>query len=75
MSIGGVMYNIVDTPGIFDTQRATDVTLKEIAKSVHKCAYGLKAILVVFGMQLYMITVLFDPVYMFRIKFNFEWIS
>ena len=50
MSIGGVMYNIVDTPGIFDTQKATDAILKEIAKFVHKCAYGLKAILVVFGM-------------------------
>ena len=45
------MYNIVDTPGIFDTRQASsDTILKDIAKYVHKCAYGLKAILIVFGM-------------------------
>ncbi|PKC71243.1 hypothetical protein RhiirA1_532123 [Rhizophagus irregularis] len=48
MSIDGVKYNIVDTPGIFDTQKVTDDVLKEIANAVKKCAYGVKAILFVF---------------------------
>ncbi|PKY59185.1 P-loop containing nucleoside triphosphate hydrolase protein [Rhizophagus irregularis] len=48
MSIDGVLYNIVDTPGIFDTQKVTDDVLKEIANAVKKCAYGVKAILFVF---------------------------
>lgn len=49
MSIDGIMYNIIDTPGIFDTQKVTDDVLKEIANAVKKCAYGVKAILFVFG--------------------------
>ncbi|POG66825.1 hypothetical protein GLOIN_2v1653968 [Rhizophagus irregularis DAOM 181602=DAOM 197198] len=48
MSIDGIKYNIVDTPGIFDTQKVTDDVLKEIANAVKKCAYGVKAILFVF---------------------------
>ncbi|RIA83024.1 AIG1-type guanine nucleotide-binding (G) domain-containing protein [Glomus cerebriforme] len=50
MSIDGVTYNIVDTPGIFDTQQVTEEILKEIAETVDKCSYGIKAILFVFGM-------------------------
>jgi predicted GTPase len=50
MSIDGVMYNIVDTPGIFDTQQVTDDILKEIAETIKKCTNGIKAILFVFGM-------------------------
>ena len=49
-SIDGVKYNIVDTPGIFDTQQVTDEILKEIAETVQKCTHGVKAILFVFGM-------------------------
>ncbi|GES93018.1 AIG1-type guanine nucleotide-binding (G) domain-containing protein [Rhizophagus clarus] len=48
MSIDGIKYNVVDTPGIFDTQKVTDDVLKEIANAVKKCAYGVKAILFVF---------------------------
>jgi len=50
VSIDGVKYNIVDTPGIFDTQQLTDDVLQEIANAIKKCAYGVKAILFVFGM-------------------------
>ncbi|RGB38143.1 AIG1 family-domain-containing protein [Rhizophagus diaphanus] len=45
LSIKGNTYDIVDTPGVFDTSQ--DDSLKEIAKFVHKCAYGIKAILFV----------------------------
>ncbi|CAB4376225.1 unnamed protein product [Rhizophagus irregularis] len=45
LSIKGNKYDIVDTPGVFDTSQ--DDSLKEIAKFVHKCAYGIKAILFV----------------------------
>nr|CAG8582637.1 14751_t:CDS:2 [Entrophospora candida] len=48
LEIDGVAYKLVDTPGIFDTQRLTDEILMEIAKTIHKCAYGVKAILFVF---------------------------
>ncbi|RIA92276.1 AIG1 family-domain-containing protein [Glomus cerebriforme] len=45
VSIDGVLYNIVDTPGIFDTKRVTKEIYKEISSAVNKCAYGVKAIL------------------------------
>ncbi|CAJ0769437.1 23134_t:CDS:2, partial [Entrophospora sp. SA101] len=48
LKIDGVAYKLVDTPGIFDTQRVTDEILTEIAKTIHKCAYSVKAILFVF---------------------------
>nr|CAG8575778.1 4024_t:CDS:2 [Entrophospora candida] len=48
LEIDGVAYKLVDTPGIFDTQRLTDEILMEIARTIHKCAYGVKAILFVF---------------------------
>jgi hypothetical protein len=59
MLIDGVPYNIVDTPGIFDTQQGT-----EIAKTINKCAYGVKAILIVFDMQSlwYFATILFQAI-------------
>jgi len=47
VSIDGVKYNIVDTPGILDTHQLTDDVLQEIANAVKKCAYGVKAILFV----------------------------
>ncbi len=50
ISIDGKVYNIIDTPGIFDTQRLTDEILEEIAKTIKKCAYGVKAILFILGM-------------------------
>ena len=49
-SIDGVMYNIVDTPGIFDTKRVTEEIYEEITNTVIKCAYGVKAILFLLGM-------------------------
>ncbi|GES93019.1 AIG1-type guanine nucleotide-binding (G) domain-containing protein [Rhizophagus clarus] len=48
ISIDGIMYNIIDTPGIFDTQLVTDKILEEIADTINKCTYGIKAILFVF---------------------------
>ncbi|RIA79181.1 AIG1 family-domain-containing protein [Glomus cerebriforme] len=48
ITIDGINYNIVDTPGIFDTQKVTDEVFNEIARMVQKCAYGVKAILFVF---------------------------
>jgi predicted GTPase len=51
MFISNVPYNIVDTPGIFSTQQGTTPVLEEIAETINKCAHGVKAILIVFGMQ------------------------
>ncbi|EXX73349.1 uncharacterized protein OCT59_021241 [Rhizophagus irregularis] len=48
ISIDGVPYNIVDTPGIFDTQQGTIPVLNQIAKTINKCAHGVKAILIVY---------------------------
>ncbi|GBC06588.1 hypothetical protein RclHR1_06940005 [Rhizophagus clarus] len=45
LSINGNTYNIVDTPGFFNTHE--DDSLKEIAKFIHKCAHGVRAILLV----------------------------
>ncbi|EXX67588.1 hypothetical protein RirG_112980 [Rhizophagus irregularis DAOM 197198w] len=42
-------YNIVDTPGVFDTEDLDTVILEEIARTIQKCAYGVKAILFVVG--------------------------
>ncbi|CAI2182879.1 5703_t:CDS:2 [Funneliformis geosporum] len=46
--IGDKSYNIIDTPGIFDTNKPNKDILDEIARTVQKCAYGIKAILFVF---------------------------
>ncbi|CAG8630264.1 1084_t:CDS:2, partial [Acaulospora morrowiae] len=46
--INNTIYDVVDTPGIFDTQQNIDETLKKIAKAVNKSDHGVKAILVVF---------------------------
>ncbi|RIA96671.1 hint module-domain-containing protein [Glomus cerebriforme] len=40
-------YNLVDTPGIFDTNRPDDEVLNEIAKSIVQCSYGIRAIIFV----------------------------
>ncbi|CAI2166024.1 10116_t:CDS:2, partial [Funneliformis geosporum] len=41
-------YIIIDTPGIFDTNRPNEDVLDEISRTVQKCAYGIRAILFVF---------------------------
>ncbi|KAF0524707.1 P-loop containing nucleoside triphosphate hydrolase protein [Gigaspora margarita] len=48
VTIDGQKFNLVDTPGIFDTKKPDKEVYKEIAKTVQKCAYGVKAILFVF---------------------------
>ncbi|KAF0524721.1 GTPase imap family member 7-like [Gigaspora margarita] len=48
MTIDGRKFNIVDTPGIFDTSKPDEEVFKEIAKTVQKSAHGIKAILFVF---------------------------
>ncbi|RIB03773.1 AIG1-type guanine nucleotide-binding (G) domain-containing protein [Gigaspora rosea] len=48
VTIDGQKFNLVDTPGIFDTSKPDEEVYKEIAKIVQKCAYGIKAILFVF---------------------------
>jgi hypothetical protein len=47
--IGGNFYNIIDTPGIFDTDDFAEVTLEDIARTIKKCTHGIKAILFVIG--------------------------
>ncbi|GBB83524.1 hypothetical protein RclHR1_10220008 [Rhizophagus clarus] len=46
--IGDNIYNIIDTPGIFDTDDLDADILDEIARTIQKCTYGIKAILFVF---------------------------
>ncbi|PKC65992.1 P-loop containing nucleoside triphosphate hydrolase protein [Rhizophagus irregularis] len=46
--IGDEIYNIIDTPGIFDTDDPTEDILEEIARTIQKCVYGIRAILFVF---------------------------
>ncbi|CAG8557246.1 5090_t:CDS:2 [Ambispora leptoticha] len=48
VTIVGEKYKLVDTPGIFDTQKPNEEVFNEIARTVHICAYGVKAILFVF---------------------------
>ncbi|CAB5393775.1 unnamed protein product [Rhizophagus irregularis] len=48
IKIGDITYNIVDTPGIFDTDDLNADILDEIARTIQKCAHGIKAILFVF---------------------------
>jgi len=45
-------YNIVDTPGLFDTKRPDDEVLDEIAQSIVQCSHGVAAILFVIGKNL-----------------------
>ncbi|PKB93328.1 hypothetical protein RhiirA5_441629 [Rhizophagus irregularis] len=47
--IGDEIYNIIDTPGIFDTDVLVEDTLEEIARTIQKCTHGIKAILFVVG--------------------------
>ncbi|CAG8500782.1 2333_t:CDS:2, partial [Cetraspora pellucida] len=44
----GQSYNVVDTPGIFDTNDISDATTKEIIRTIVNCCSGIKAILFVF---------------------------
>ncbi|RUP50622.1 AIG1 family-domain-containing protein [Jimgerdemannia flammicorona] len=39
--------NVVDTPGIFDTERPDEVTLAKIGEVVQLCSYGIQAIIFV----------------------------
>ncbi|CAG8748677.1 10296_t:CDS:2, partial [Funneliformis mosseae] len=43
--------NIVYTSGIFDTDKPNEKILEEIAHTVQKCAYGIKAILFVMNLS------------------------
>ncbi|PKY61815.1 hypothetical protein RhiirA4_412996 [Rhizophagus irregularis] len=45
--INNKTYKVIDTPGIFDTDDTNEVTLEEIARTIKKCANGIKAILFV----------------------------
>ncbi|PKY56532.1 hypothetical protein RhiirA4_507469 [Rhizophagus irregularis] len=47
IQIDNKTYNVIDTPGIFDTDNPNEVTLEEIARTIRKCSYGIKAILFV----------------------------
>ncbi|PKY29397.1 hypothetical protein RhiirB3_483566 [Rhizophagus irregularis] len=47
IQIGNENYNIIDTPGIFNTDNPNKVVLEKIARTIQKCAYGIKAILFV----------------------------
>ena len=49
IEIGGKRYSLIDTPGIFDTNRLNKDILEEITRTIEKCAYGIKAILFVLG--------------------------
>ncbi|GBB84103.1 hypothetical protein RclHR1_10740002 [Rhizophagus clarus] len=53
IKIGDKIYNIVDTPGIFDTDDLNEDILKEIARTIQKCAHGIKAILFVLEAKRY----------------------
>ncbi|CAG8850153.1 16543_t:CDS:2, partial [Racocetra persica] len=44
----GKSYNVADTPGIFDTNDISDVTINEIIRTIVNCSSGIKAILFVF---------------------------
>ncbi|GBC40557.1 uncharacterized protein OCT59_012557 [Rhizophagus irregularis] len=48
LQIGDKIYNIIDTPGIFNTNDPTEDILEEIARTIQKCTYGIRAILFVF---------------------------
>ncbi|CAG8524284.1 9188_t:CDS:2 [Funneliformis mosseae] len=48
LPINDKTYNIIDTPGIFDTKKPNEEIMEEIARTVQRCAYGIKAILFVF---------------------------
>ncbi|CAG8566532.1 uncharacterized protein OCT59_025889 [Rhizophagus irregularis] len=45
--LNGKEYNLVDTPGIFDTRKPDDEVLNEIARSIVQCSHGITAILFV----------------------------
>ncbi|PKY56173.1 hypothetical protein RhiirA4_549112 [Rhizophagus irregularis] len=49
--LDGKEYNLVDTPGIFDTKRPNDKMQNEIARSIVQCSHGLMAILFVIDFQ------------------------
>ncbi|CAB4421894.1 unnamed protein product [Rhizophagus irregularis] len=47
INLNGKEYNLVDTPGIFDTKKPKNEILDEIARSIIQCSHGLIAILFV----------------------------
>jgi predicted GTPase len=50
IKINNKTFNIVDTPGIFDTGKTNQEILKETAQAILQCAYGIQAIIFVMGM-------------------------
>ncbi|CAG8494598.1 7511_t:CDS:2 [Dentiscutata erythropus] len=48
LEINDKPYNVIDTPGIFDTNDINDATTKEIVRTMVHCSSGIKAILFVF---------------------------
>jgi predicted GTPase len=50
IKIDNKTFNIVDTPGIFDTDKTNQEILKETAQAILQCAYGIQAIIFVMGM-------------------------
>ncbi|CAG8577020.1 10219_t:CDS:2 [Funneliformis mosseae] len=53
ISLDDKEYNVVDTPGLFDTQRPVDDILDEIAQSIVQCSNGIVAILYVIAWDRY----------------------
>ncbi|RUP42954.1 hypothetical protein BC936DRAFT_137845 [Jimgerdemannia flammicorona] len=51
LTIDGRPYNLVDTPGVFDTVTPGPQTLAEIARVIGECSYGIQAIIFVLGMH------------------------
>uniref|UniRef100_U9UQ15 AIG1-type G domain-containing protein n=1 Tax=Rhizophagus irregularis (strain DAOM 181602 / DAOM 197198 / MUCL 43194) TaxID=747089 RepID=U9UQ15_RHIID len=51
ININGKEYNLVDTPGIFDTQKPDREVLNEIAQSIVQCCHGISAILYVLAWE------------------------
>ncbi|RUS23651.1 hypothetical protein BC938DRAFT_474828, partial [Jimgerdemannia flammicorona] len=47
LTIDGCPYNLIDTPGVFDTVALGPQTLAEIAHVIGECSYGIQAIIFV----------------------------
>lgn len=47
--MGEQHLNVVDTPGLFDTECSVEATLAKIGEVLNYCSYGVQAILLVIG--------------------------